>query len=184
MYLPDLMDAILSAGLFQFGAFHQADKHNLYRLRFELLPSYPAVLAQAASAVTKLIDGRPSRLVCTNDSIALATIVGQTLEIPLVVHTGKLGQPAHNLIGAYDVGHAAVLISLSTDYSPGFVEKLVDEAAGVGLQIVQWVSLVGGINPVNELRHVAAIDLRDIAEYLVDRGEVSAQMAGQIFNKD
>jgi hypothetical protein len=57
--------------------------------------------------------------------------------------------------------------------------RLVDEAANVGLHISQWVSLTG-LGPINELRHVAAIELRDMAEYLVERGEVSAQMASRI----
>ena len=184
MYQPDLMGAILDAGLLQFGAFQQANGHDPYRLRLELIPSYPSVLAQAAQAIAELIETRPSRLVCTNTSTALATVTSQRLEIPLVVHSGKLGQPAHNLIGAYDVGHLAVLISLSTDYAPDFIECLVDEAASVGLQIAQWVSLIGNVKHVNKLRHVAAIDLHDMAEYLVERGEVSAQMAAQIFKDD
>jgi hypothetical protein len=179
MYPAELMDAVLSAGLFQLGAFHHTTQHKPYRLRLDLLPSYPAVLMQSAKAVAALIEGRPSRLVCTSDAIALATVVSQALDIPLVIHSGKLGQPAHNLVGAYDVGHAAVLISLDTDQERAYIMRLVDEAANVGLHISQWVSLTG-LGPINELRHVAAIELRDMAEYLVERGEVSAQMASRI----
>ena len=180
MYSTELLDAILNAGLFQLGAFQQADDHLPYRLRLDLLTSYPAVLAQVAKAVAELIDTRPSRLVCTNDAIALATVISQFLDVPLVVHSGRLDQPAHDLVGAYDVGHVAVLISLNTDHKLAFIQQLIAEAAGVGLHISQWVSLVS-TKPVNEIRHVAAINLSDMAEYLVEKGEVSAQMASRIF---
>jgi len=179
MYAPDLLEAVLNAGLFQLGSFQHADGHIPYRLRLDLLPSYPPVLAQSAKALAALIEPKPSRLVCTSDAIALATVVSQLLAIPLVVHSGKLGQPAHNLVGAYDVGHTATLISLNTDHEPDFIKRLIAEAAGVGLHIYQWVSLIG-TGPVNELRHVAVIELRDMAEYLIERGEVSAQMASAI----
>jgi hypothetical protein len=128
-----------------------------------------------------LIDGQPSRLVCTEDALALATVVSQTLKIPLVVHSGTLGHPAHNLVGAYDVGHSAALISLMTEQAPGFIKRLAAEAASVGLNIAQWVSLIG-IRPVNEIRHVAVLDLHDMTDILVERGEVSAQMASHILN--
>lgn len=179
MYSGELLDAVLDAGLFHLGAFQHAGGHLPYRLRLDLLPSYPAVLAQAAKAVAALIDTSPSRLVCTSDAIALATVVSQSLEVPLVVHSGLLGQPAHNLVGAYDVGHAAILISLNTDHRLDFITRLVAEAAGVGLHISQWVSLVS-VEPIKELRHVAAISLRDMADYLVERREVSPQMASRI----
>lgn len=184
MYVHDLADAILDAGLLQLGAFQQEDAHKPYCLHFNMLPSYPVVLGMAASAVKELIDGAPSRLVCTSDALALATLVSQTLAIPLVVHSGRLGHPAHNLIGAYDVGHSATLISLTTNQDAGFIKRLVGEAAGVGLNISQWVSLISILRPVNEIRHVAAIELRDMAEALVNRGEVSAQMASHILNAD
>lgn len=179
MSSPDLLEAILSAGLFQLGAFQRVDKHVPFRLRLDLLPSYPAVLAQSAKALAALIELQPSRLLCTSDAVALATLVSQLLDVPLVVHSGKLGQPAHNLVGAYDVGHAAVLISLDTDHSLALIRQLVIEAAGVGLHVSQWVSLAG-VGHINEFRHVAAIEMRDMAEYLVERGEVSAQMASLI----
>lgn len=181
MYSPDLLEALLTAGLFQLGAFQHREKHLPYRLRLDLLPSYPSVLAQSAKAIAELIEPLPSRLVCTSDAIALATVVSQLPGIPLVVHTGKLGQPAYNLVGAYDVGHAAALISLNTDHELDFIRQLINEAAGVGLHIAQWVSLTG-IRHLNEFRHVAAIELRDMAEYLVEKGEMSAQMASLIVN--
>jgi hypothetical protein len=181
MHLPELVDAILSAGLLQFGAFQQGDRHKPYRLHLDMLPSYPAVLAQASTAVAALIDGQPSRLVCTEDALALATVVSQTLKIPLVVHSGTLGHPAHNLVGAYDVGHSAALISLTTQQESALIKRLVAEAAGVGLNITQWVSLIG-LQPINEIRHAAVINLRDMADVLVERGEVSAQMASHILN--
>lgn len=179
MYSPDLLEAILNAGLFQLGSFQQSDAHIPYRLRLDLLPSYPAVLAQAAKAVAALIEQKPSRLVCTSDAVALATVVGQLLEIPLVVHSGKLGQPAYNLVGAYDVGHAAVLISLDTDDRSVFIEQLIEEAAGVGLHVSQWVSLIG-TSRLNERRHVAVFELHDMAAYLVEKGEMNVQMASRI----
>jgi hypothetical protein len=181
MHLSDLVDAILDAGLLQFGAFQHADASSSYRLHLSMLPSYPAVLAQTSNAVATLIDGQPSRLVCTEDAISLATLVSQTLSIPLVVHSGRLGHPAHNLVGAYDVGHSAALISLTTQQDSAFIKRLVAEAAGVGLNITQWVSLIG-LQPINEIRHAAVLNLRDMADVLVERGEVSAQMASHILN--
>lgn len=181
MSLPELVDAILDAGLLQFGAFQHDDKHKPYRLHLSMLPSYPAILAQTSKAVAELIDGQPSRLVCTEDAVALATVVSQILSTPLVVHSGRLGHPAHNLVGAYDVGHSAALISLTNDHDASFIRRLIGEAAGVGLNIRQWVSLID-IRPVNDIRHAAVINLRDMADVLVERGEVSAQMASHILN--
>lgn len=181
MFSASLRDGIMSAGLLQFGSFQHDSEHFSYYLCLDLLPSYPSILAHGAKAVLEQIASRPSRIVCTVDSIALATVVSQISAIPLVIHNGKPGQPAQNLIGAYDVGHAAILLSLNTDHPPEFIERLITEAASVGLHIIQWVSLVSA-RPVNEIRHAAAINLQDMAAYFVETGEVSAQTTVRIFN--
>ena len=181
MFEARLMESILNAGLIQFGDFVHADgTHSTWQLRFDMLPSYPDVLRLAAGTVAAFIEPtQVSRLVCTPEAVALATLVGQVLGIPLVIHTGVIGRPSHHLVGAYDIGHPAVLISLTTHFPAGYVARLHADAASVGLQIIDWV-VVLEIAANKDLRHSAALTLHDVAENLMDRGEITPGMALQI----
>lgn len=181
MFAARLLEGILGAGLIQFGDFVQADgTHSTKLLRLDMLPSYPEVLRLAADAIAAFIEpSQVSRLVCTPEAIAVAVLVGQVLEIPLVIHSGTMGKPSHHLVGAYDIGHPTVLISLTTHFPAGAIARLNADAASVGLQIVGWAVVLETVSN-NELRHSAALTLREVAEYLANRGEISPNMAAQV----
>lgn len=180
MSAPELINAILSAGLLQFGAFEQIGRHVAYHSRLATLPSYPSVLKLAAEAVADLLaEPLPDRLVCAHDAVALATLVSQRVDVPLVVHSGASGGSARTLIGAYDVGHPAIFISLTTDFPDGFVERLAADAGAVGLQMTRWISLLTTAQPTG-LPHQSAITLADVADRMLASGEITAAMAARI----
>lgn len=169
------------AGLLQFGAFaHQNGAHSPYMLNFDLLTSYPAVLRHAAEAVAMLIEkSTVNRLVCTQDSVALATLVSQELDIPLIVHRGLSGSPAQNLLGAYDIGHPASLVTLTTSIQSTRIRALRHDASSVGVNLNEWVTIVS-TGPVTSFRHRSVFTVQDAAEILAAQGALTIEMAAMI----
>lgn len=177
----DLIRQAYEAGLLQFGAFALQDgAHRPYVLNLDLLPSYPAVLRHAAEAVAMLIErSMANRLVCTQDSVALATLVSQQLDIPLIVHRGLPGSPAQNLLGAYDIGHPASLVSLTTSLQNTSLRVLRHDASSVGVILNEWVTLVS-TRPVTSLHHRSVFTVQDAAEYLAAQGDLTTEMAAMV----
>lgn len=173
-----LITAILDAGLIQFGAFARDGGVQPYWLRLDFMPSYPAALRLAADAVAQLVDAeRVDRLVCAPDAVPLATLVSQSLNIPLVIHTGAPGGSQHTLVGAYDVGHSTTYITMTSTPPSATFSRLSGDAASVGLQFVQWVAL---LETAPQTEAVTAVSLHDVVAHLVETGEMQESLAARV----
>jgi hypothetical protein len=140
-----LLDGLLTAGIIQFGHFVDGvvAEPTPLRLQFELLPSYPALLDLAASAIARQLEGSSlHRLVSDQDSLPLAVCVSQKTGIPLIFNQET------GLSGAYDVGHPAALIANA--YAPRLAESLKvvnTRAVRTGLEVISEVYLIGLSEP-------------------------------------
>jgi hypothetical protein len=140
-----LIDALVDAGLVQFGYFAEGDKNEFapVRLNLALLPAYPDVLKLLTDAVVqRLADRTIERLVCTVDSLPLGVAVSLATGIPLVYSQGQGAAAVYDLVGAYDVGHPAALLMNVLD-QPESIAKLQANAHRVGLNIQYGVAILG-----------------------------------------
>lgn len=164
-----LTHALFESGLIQVGAFTINGQSNHIKLNLGLLPSYPAILRDASALFHKLIRQGLNRIICAPDAIALATAVSVHTTIPLVWHSGQFGAPSHHFIGAYDIEHPAVLITLTgSRYSADELAILYHEAGSVGLQIQQHLCLIDdSIIPNNS---IGLVTLADAVRYSIEMG--------------
>ena len=170
---------LLETGLVQFGLFENPLTGYMmpYRLRLELLAAYPILLRQAADDALAVLDDntlKADRLVSTSDAIPLSVLINQQTGVPLVYSRGCGDNPVHDLIGAYDVGHPAVLITNTVDDS---VNSFIQKAGRVGLIIEQIVVLMDtGYRPDDvTVRCVWSLD--EIVIELATAGQLPAGQA-------
>lgn len=139
-----LLTQIMQNGLIQPGHFYTGEgASSPVRIRLDMLPSYPAVLRTITDMILETIQGSPlpERLVCSNVALPSAIAVSMKTDIPLVYSQGTEANPVRDLVGAYDVGHPAVLI-LNTLHDFQFLEQFTMQASRVGLDIEQIIVLL------------------------------------------
>ncbi|MBC8098091.1 MAG: hypothetical protein H7Y11_01495 [Armatimonadetes bacterium] len=173
----ELAAQLVKSGLIEFGYF-QNPKPGAYRLRFDLLPAYPQLLGQVATALIALFDTATiDRWVCDSDSVPLGTAISLQTGIPLVYSAGKGEAPLYDLVGAYDVGHpAALILNVVTD--AGLVHRLIAQGAQVGLEIKTGVALMG-INATPEITPL--LPFETFIRHLMDAGMLPAGQATAIY---
>lgn len=151
MATENLIDALVNAGLVQFGYFagREPGKNSPLRLNLALLPAYPDVLQLITDTVAvKLAEQPVERLVCAADSVPLGVAVSLKTGIPLVYSRGQGEAAVYDLVGAYDVGHpAALLMNIFDQTVP--IARLQDNARRVGLDIQYGVAVLG-LNTASE----------------------------------
>jgi hypothetical protein len=81
------------------------------------------------------------RLVSTSDSLPIAIALSLRTGIPVVYSWGDNQAPTHDLIGAYDIGHPALLV-VNTLGDIDRIESLVSRAQRVGLEINHILSVI------------------------------------------
>jgi hypothetical protein len=130
-----LVEALFEAGLIQFGFFdnEQTGETEPLRLRFDLLPAYPAIHKAVSALITEKIASNIERILCDAVSLPLGVGVSIASDIPLVYSSGKEGNPVRNLVGAYDVGHPTVLVT--NVYDEQNAARLIRNAGQVGLEL-------------------------------------------------
>ncbi|MCU0465879.1 MAG: hypothetical protein MUF38_15085 [Anaerolineae bacterium] len=167
-----LADELFACGLIQV-TLPAGAEHAQLDIRFDMLPSYPALLASIGTAVMPLIGDDIERLVCPSDSVALGVAVSLVTGLPLVWHTGVMGTPTQNFVGAYDIDHPTLLVRL-TDSVPDKTEldTFIREAGQVGLTVVQQVALLGDKN-----NSAVLVDLHDAVWARVNAGKLPAALA-------
>lgn len=112
---PALAFRLAEAGLIQFGRFAHPDGTIwplLVRLRW--LPSYPALLADVASALTGALEGAlADRVLTTQDAIPLGVALSLRTGLPMTYPYGDVRDhtAAFAIEGAYDVGHPTLLLA-------------------------------------------------------------------------
>jgi hypothetical protein len=135
-----IAENLVQTGMLQFGYFVDGEEISPYLLRLEMLPAYPAVMQHILYlAVQALPAGHYDRLVAHCDAIPLGTALALQTGIPLVYSRGNGEGAAFDLVGAYDVGHPALLVvnSIQSEMS-----RLVAQCRGVGLEISAILELV------------------------------------------
>ncbi len=140
--MNNLTQALLDAGLLQFGLFTQNGNETPFRLSMEMLPSYPDVLKQITTAAQLTLTGiNTDRIICTADSIPFGVALSLQIGVPLVYSQGSHAAPVFDLVGAYDVGHPAILITNTLKQAQPVV-RLVANARRVGLDIHATLSII------------------------------------------
>lgn len=146
-----LAQGLLEAGLIQFGWFQRDGKMAPVALHLDMLASYPALLDQAAREAETILDGlNVNRLLCSADALPFGVAVSLRRSVPLVYSRGTSAPPVSDLVGAYDIGHPAILLTnavgLLNTYAP-----LVSAARRVGLETHALLTIL-------EIRHLSPPD--------------------------
>ncbi len=124
----DLSVMLFETGLLQFGRFEAGKPYQCY---LDMLPSYPDVLDTLVKAISPLI-GEVDHLLSTVEAIPLGIGLSLFTHIPLVYSRGTDKSPVYNLVGAYDIGHPAVLLA---NQPTAALDQLINDAKIVGLNV-------------------------------------------------
>lgn len=173
--MDNLITLLMDAGLLQFGWFEGVP----FKLHLDMLPAYPDVLkalAVAAKTQTQPIHTL-SRLVSTNDALPFGVALSLETGIPLVYSRGSGEGAVNDLVGAYDIGHPALmLVNTWTRNDIQRVSDLITGARRVGLDIRQALTIVE-VDTQNthlgvdvSVHHL--LKLTNIVEILVDGGRM------------
>lgn len=169
--MADLATLLADCGLIQFGRF---DHQQPYQLHLELLPSYPDVLNEMVAQAVPLVGKGVDHLVCVSDALPFGTAMSLKTEIPLVYSRGMLtGAPVDNLVGAYDIGHPALLVTNNLRDLER-ISHLIRQAHQVGLETNCILTLVDeGIAAYPDLETVAILKLGSLLDQLEATGRLA-----------
>lgn len=107
----DLIPLFMEAGLVQFGRFQDGAGARPFLLRLDYLPAYPDVLRRVAQAAAGEIEGLTvHRLVAAADAVPLGVALSLETDLSLVYSRGQNEEAVYDLVGAYNIGHAAALV--------------------------------------------------------------------------
>lgn len=114
------------------------------------------------------------RLLATADAIPFGVALSFVTGIPLVYSQGTGAAAVHDLTGAYDIGHPALLVTNHlTDWE--HTRALVQGARQVGLTVNSVLSVVTShMLPVTaDLKATGLVYLPDVVQRLSEQGELS-----------
>ncbi|GAB4519126.1 MAG: hypothetical protein OHK0046_27670 [Anaerolineae bacterium] len=173
-----VIDDLLQAGLLQFGLFGDSVP---FLISLELLPSYPDILARLVDLAVQQVDmGRYDRLVCTVDAVPFGVAVSVKTGIPLVYSRGTNQSGVRDLVGAYDVGHPALLLC-NVWAGDGYTLDLIDKARKVGLEIDTAVALLDMRNmPVDAVLLRPILRFNETVAHLAEIGRIPAGQAAAV----
>lgn len=177
-----LAQTLLDHGLIQFGWFQRHGARLPFALDFELLASYPALLARiAAEAQAALADIQVTRLVCPAAALPLGVAYALRSGVPLVYSRGTSEQPVFDLIGAYDIGHPTLLLANALDHEP---LHLIAEARRVGLDIRTALILLElrPLPPTAGLRVVPLLRMADVVDEAAAQGRLAPTHAQAVLD--
>lgn len=165
-------------GILQIGLFAEGDGHKPYRLRLEMLPAYPQLLEETSRRVSREFPGSHfDRIVADHDVMALGVLLSIGTGIPLVYSQGRGESPVHDLVGAYDVGHPAVL--LVGEYSAD-TANLVQNCQRVGLAIIEVIALIGDEDTIGDIPVRPLLDFTELLGELTEAGLLPKRQAEAI----
>jgi orotate phosphoribosyltransferase len=173
---------MLTAGLIQFGRFAGVNGFDPLRLHLELLPSYPHLLGEIAQVISVMSDAAQyDFIVAAPDAQALGTAVSLRCGLPLVYSCGRGEPPTHDLVGAYDVGHPALLVSLIHD-GHAQIERIVRDASSVGLDLTAAAAIIDYHDRAgqNNRPRTSVWTLRGLIESLENTDDLPAEQAAAI----
>ncbi len=169
----------IEAGLLNFGDFAHYSGRAPFQARFELLSSYPDVLAVCAQALVPLVESkRPSRLLCAADSLPLGVALSLEMGIPLIYSRARGELAVDDLVGAYDIGHLTLLIANVVD-GDLLAQPWIARSRHVGLEVLNAVGLLSTINTLPPSTQ-CLVSLGDAAGSLDDWGMLPPGQAREI----
>lgn len=173
--------ALFEAGLIQFGMFNRHAESIPFDLALNLLGSYPDLLIQVTQQAVGRIGQRTiSRLLATADAVPFGTALSLHLRIPLVYSRGTGASPVDDLVGAYDIGHAALLVTNSLGCASS-LDGLVAGARRVGLEINMAVCIVQCRQiAVNGVETLPLLTLQAVVDELTAAGDIPARQADAV----
>jgi hypothetical protein len=165
-----LLEQIMEAGLLQFGLFQRGSSHTPLQTAFEMLASYPGLLRDITGEGHRMIGEQHfDHLLCTHDAVPFGVALSLATGIPLVYSRGRGEAPVHDLVGAYDIGHPALLVANVWDDG---AERLAAAGRRVGLEVRAGLAVLDiGTQPHN-LIFTALLRLPDVLETLVASGQL------------
>ena len=152
---------LIQSGLIQFGAFPRQGSIVPFDLSLALIGSYPDLLRDLANNAAERLAGiTVTRLLATSEAIPLGVALSLRLNVPLVYSKGTGTSPVDDLVGAYDIGHPALLITNSV----GFDQSIA--------------ALVKGAYNREKLERLRALYLEKYADYLYEEERGDALEVG------
>jgi len=174
---------LIQSGLIQFGAFPRQGSIVPFDLSLALIGSYPDLLRDLANnAAERLAGVTVTRLLATSEAIPFGVALSLRLSVPLVYSKGTGTSPVDDLVGAYDIGHPALLITNSVGFDQS-IEALVKGARRVGLEVHTLITLLEcRVTPLVELGVdvVPLVRLSDLVDQLVAAGELPTGQAALV----
>ncbi len=175
--MDTIIEQFWGAGLIQFGRFEDVP----FKIQLELLPSYPDIWSGLLDRfIPRAHLTRYERLLAPSDSVPFGTMLSYMVNIPLVYSKGTHRDGVHDLLGAYDVGHPALLVA--NTWQPSH-EALIHKAQKVGLEIdTAWVLMTYGKPQAPHLNIQSLFHLEDVLKHLhetkkLPTGQVDAVLA-------
>lgn len=178
-----LAQGLIDAGLIQFGWFRQGGETVPVSLHLDMLSSYPDLLELAAREAQVLAAGvNANRLLCAADSLPFGVAYSLHSGIPLVYSRGSGDAPVYDLVGAYDIGHPALLLANVVGFGDD-LQPLISMARRVGLETHTLLTIVEcrPIQP-NGIAVLPLLRLADITRELGETGRLAAGHARAVID--
>ena len=177
-----LAQLLLDAGLLQFGSFDG----DPMQLSLEMLPSYPDILSKITDEAEVFIGSleiQPQRLISTAASVPLGVAISLRTSIPLIYSRGTGGATVDDLVGAYDIGHPALLVASVIGGRVGLAE-FVSKARRVGLQIQYCFGVIDlgttSLENIESMSKTALLHLPTLIEILAADGYLPEGQAAAV----
>ncbi|HEX2905300.1 MAG TPA: hypothetical protein VHO69_00460 [Phototrophicaceae bacterium] len=133
--MSDLTNLLVETGIVQFGRFQHPTSERPFLLSLEYLPAYPEVLKRITQTIqTRFEQKTAQRLVATTDAIPLGVALALNTGISLVYSRGQGQEAVYDLVGAYNIGHTAVLLTNVLE-NTAELSTFITMAQRVGLEI-------------------------------------------------
>ncbi len=180
----ELIQLLVETGLVQFGRFQDGAITRPFRLSLDYLPAYPHVLKIIAKTAQELLDGLTiHRLVATADAIPFGVAVGLQTDLSLVYSRGTAKEAVYDLAGAYNIGHAAVLLTnVLEDARP--LTPFITSARRVGLEIHALLAVVDLYigAPIPDVNIQSIVTLPAMVQHLAGQDSLPAGQAETILS--
>jgi hypothetical protein len=131
---------LAEAGLLQFGSFYVDGVESPVQTYLDMLPSYPDVLRELVQVMAPLVP-KVDYLLAAADSVPLGVALSLQGDVPLVYSRGTDDPAVFDLVGAYDIGHPAALVTNVFGDNDSTL-KLAKKSEGVGLEIRRAVCVL------------------------------------------
>jgi orotate phosphoribosyltransferase len=178
----ELVRLFIEAGLLQFGRFQTPSGTRPFLVNLDYLPAYPDILKQIAAEARSYLDALTvHRLVATADAVPFGVALALETGISLVYSRGQGKEAVYDLAGAYNIGHASVLLVNATETLLS-LDGFIAGARRVGLDIHTAVAIFdpGTTAPKADVTARAMINLPAALEILAAQGELPIQQASTV----